>query len=673
MAKTKISGEYLKDSVVRFTAKAGENITKGQAVYISGISGEVPVVSLADADDTNKMPAFGLAESTVSTNGSIEVTSNGTLAGIDTSSYALGDILYISTTAGSLTNDPSGLEASKVQNIGMVQRVHASNGSIKVGGAGRTNATPNLNDGNIFVGNSSNKSVSDAFTDVLNDQAGINANGSSVDVTGTLTADTIASVGGTTNNRGIILSHQNNTNQSYVGRSENGAADTSNRITFDYDNDKMQLDSDGDIVLTPTSNVGIGNTSPANKLAVNGGLSVEGAAAAGISEGLLIDYSTNLARFLTYDSSTGSEIAFYTQPSGGSTAERVRINSSGNVGIGVSPSDILHIFKSTYPIFKIQSSSYVSTLGIDTGDGTTVLANESNSNLAFKTNNTERMRIDSSGNLLVGTTDVNPSDNGASGDAGHAIAASGYLASARSDDTVALFNRMDSDGDVVDFRKNGTIIGSIGTINSTLVIGSGDTGLLFSSGDDVIIPRNSSTAARDAAIDLGDATNRFKDLYLSGGAYIGGTGSANKLDDYEEGTWTPSYQDSSGNAITNQVNQQGSYTKVGSLVYIQGCLRTQSSSSTSGVSGNLQIAGLPFTSANVLSTGHVVFHTHETSSSYNAPNELPRASSVGANATVINLYKYSGSGGRTTLFQVSDLNMSGNSNFIFFAGTYRID
>ena len=160
MAKTKIPGEYLKDSVVRFTAKAGENITKGQSVYISGISGEVPVVSLADADDTNKMPAFGLAESTVSTNGSIEVTSNGTLAGIDTSSYALGDILYISTTAGSLTNDPSGLEASKVQNIGMVQRVHASNGSIKVGGAGRTNATPNLNDGKIFLGNGSNQSVS---------------------------------------------------------------------------------------------------------------------------------------------------------------------------------------------------------------------------------------------------------------------------------------------------------------------------------------------------------------------------------------------------------------------------------------------------------------------------------------------------------------------------------
>ena len=62
MPNTKIHGEQLKNSVVRFTAKAGENLTRGQAVYISGISGEVPVVSLADADDTAKIPAFGLAE-----------------------------------------------------------------------------------------------------------------------------------------------------------------------------------------------------------------------------------------------------------------------------------------------------------------------------------------------------------------------------------------------------------------------------------------------------------------------------------------------------------------------------------------------------------------------------------------------------------------------------------
>ena len=138
----------------------------------------------------------------------------------------------------------------------------------------------------------------------------------------------------------------------------------------------------------------------------------------------------------------------------------------------------------------------------------------------------EKMRIDSSGRLLLGTTDANPSNNGASGDAGIAFGGTGYIAAARSQETVALFNRMDDDGSIVLFRKNGSDVGSIGTINSTLVIGSGDTGLLFSSGDDVIIPRNSSTAARDAAIDLGDSGNRFKDLHLSGGVLAAGVSTS---------------------------------------------------------------------------------------------------------------------------------------------------
>jgi hypothetical protein len=48
--------------------------------------------------------------------------------------------------------------------MGKVIRSHASAGSIKVGGAGRTNATPNLNDGNVFIGNASNQSIARALT-----------------------------------------------------------------------------------------------------------------------------------------------------------------------------------------------------------------------------------------------------------------------------------------------------------------------------------------------------------------------------------------------------------------------------------------------------------------------------------------------------------------------------
>jgi hypothetical protein len=148
-----------------FQAKAGEALTKGDPVYISGddITGNKPIVSIADADDANKMPCFGLANETVSINANVNVVTFGTISGLDTSSYNQGDILYISTTGTLTATKPSG-ESSLIQNIGKVMRSHASTGSIKVGGAGRTNDVPNLNDGNVFIGNASNQAETRALT-----------------------------------------------------------------------------------------------------------------------------------------------------------------------------------------------------------------------------------------------------------------------------------------------------------------------------------------------------------------------------------------------------------------------------------------------------------------------------------------------------------------------------
>ena len=153
--------EFIGDlrGAVIFNAQAGEAIDKGEVVYVSGISGNTPIVSLADADDSSKMPAFGLALESASLNSSLAIVTFGTISGVDTSAFSVGDTLYISTTAGGLTNSKPTGEGSLIQNIGKVQRSHASAGSIKVGGAGRTNDTPNLNDGNIFIGNASNQAT----------------------------------------------------------------------------------------------------------------------------------------------------------------------------------------------------------------------------------------------------------------------------------------------------------------------------------------------------------------------------------------------------------------------------------------------------------------------------------------------------------------------------------
>jgi len=154
------SNEFIGDleGGIRFNAKADGALSAGDVVYISGVSGDVPTVAQAKADDASKMPAFGLALSDANDNAALQVITFGTIENLDTSGVSEGQILYVSTTAGAYTTTAPTGESSQIQNIGKVIRSHAAAGSIKVGGAGRSNATPNLDDGKIFIGNGSNQS-----------------------------------------------------------------------------------------------------------------------------------------------------------------------------------------------------------------------------------------------------------------------------------------------------------------------------------------------------------------------------------------------------------------------------------------------------------------------------------------------------------------------------------
>tara|TARA_B100001287_G_scaffold258125_1_gene244272 strand:+ start:337 stop:1206 length:870 start_codon:yes stop_codon:yes gene_type:complete len=94
-------------------------------------------------------------------------------------------------------------------------------------------------------------------------------------------------------------------------------------------------------------------------------------------------------------------------------------------------------------------------------------------------------------------------------------------------------------------------------------------------------------------------------ITASAGVAIGGTGSANTLDDYEEGTWTPFYTTANdnltlnGNASTTAsmyTTQNGSYIKIGKEVICHMTISTTGVTSHGG-SGNLWVGGLPFTTA----------------------------------------------------------------------------
>ena len=75
---------------------------------------------------------------------------------------------------------------------------------------------------------------------------------------------------------------------------------------------------------------------------------------------------------------------------------------------------------------------------------------------------------------------------------------------------------------------------------------------------------NSAFNFTDDVIIAGDLS------FTGGGVYLGGTGSANYLDDYEEGTWTPTVVANTGAALTgiSYTSQKGDYTKVGNVVHV---------------------------------------------------------------------------------------------------------
>ena len=122
------------------------------------------------------------------------------------------------------------------------------------------------------------------------------------------------------------------------------------------------------------------------------------------------------------------------------------------------------------------------------------------------------MRIDSSGNLLVGKTVTSEAT------VGHTLGNTGYGYATTNSGICYSFNRLSSDGDILRFRKDTSTVGSIGTINNDITVGTGDTGLRFVDSLDAIWAVNSTSgASRDNAIDLGASTVRFDDIYATNG------------------------------------------------------------------------------------------------------------------------------------------------------------
>ena len=191
--------------------------------------------------------------------------------------------------------------------------------------------------------------------------------------------------------------------------------------------------------------------------------------------------------------------------------------------------------------------------------------------------NATAITIDSSENVLVGKT------SNSFGTTGVALNPDGSNNMTRSGDPALALNRLSSDGAILGLYKDGATVGSIGSDgNDFFITGSVSNiaGIMFANSKAMPMKSGSST---NAAVDLGSSSYRWKDAYLSGGVYLGGTGSANKLDDYEEGEFDVSLTPNAGGSITMQNNRtKAKYTKIGNLVTVSGQIRTDSVSNMSG-------------------------------------------------------------------------------------------
>lgn len=142
-------------------------LLKGTPVYQSGTAGNAMEVQAADASSAATMPAVGVVGEDIGAGLEGRIILFGKIRGVDTSSFSEGDTIYVGVGGGYTNTAPTG-EGNLIQNLGRVLKVHATNGGGMVMGAGRSNATPNLNQGNIFLGDANNQSTTVALSSVAN-------------------------------------------------------------------------------------------------------------------------------------------------------------------------------------------------------------------------------------------------------------------------------------------------------------------------------------------------------------------------------------------------------------------------------------------------------------------------------------------------------------------------
>jgi len=374
--------------------------------------------------------------------------------------------------------------------------------------------------------------------------------------------------------------------------------------------------------LYSAGDVGIGDNAPSSDYGTN--LSVhstatdgarlkisDGTTGKGNLDGLDIISTGGVAYFINRETADMSFSA--------GAGEKLRITSGGLIDIsgGVQISENVtpttgsgvEIFKASSTVGQIQVFNRDSSAWMD-------LALKGKEQI-FYTAGTERVRIDSSGNVVIGAT-----------------SGQGLFSVHQSTSATSNYINITNNATGTPSWSNGMLLGN-NTAGDALCWQNENLSLVF-------------------------GTNNIERMrILSGGGltFNGDTAAANALDDYEEGTWTPTLT----NVTIGNGTITGQYTKIGNIIHVTFRLEGGSTTTSSSMTG---ISGLPFTNALASNTGYL--------SASNTSNNWFGYTQQYSTGTITNYIQWVTGG---SIQDIGNTNIPftwGASTFMRFNMTYRV-
>jgi len=136
--------EYPVHTYIKIRNDAGVDIEAGDAVYVRGThNANILNVGLAQSNSPSTMPCIGLSNQTLTPGQQGTAVAYGKALSVVTEDFIAGETVYVSNTVPGGLSNVKPYNNDLIQNVGVVTKIHASNGGVFVTGIGRANDIPN--------------------------------------------------------------------------------------------------------------------------------------------------------------------------------------------------------------------------------------------------------------------------------------------------------------------------------------------------------------------------------------------------------------------------------------------------------------------------------------------------------------------------------------------------